>query len=331
MRRIQAVFLLDEGQESLERITLITGLKQSRIFGLRRLYLQKGLKALLYQGSSRSWLTPRQIQELKRTLHNPQTLSRIGYADSFWTTKRLADYIRLAYGVTYKSRTSYYLIFKRVQFTYHKPAKVFVKRDEAEVKRWRQETRPLLEEAWRDKETVILAGDEMLLSTATTLQKIWLPQGQSPKIEVSNTRKNLSLYGFLNLKTGQEHAFLTEKQTMRITRRILQRLRLIYPRRDNPGNHLKGKRLLVLWDNPGWHRGSRVRDYVKKDGKIEVIFFPKYAPEENPQEHVWKEGRSKVTHNTFIGNLAQAAKDLVGYLNRTRFHYSLLGFLSNPI
>lgn len=315
----------------MARITLITGLKQSRIFGLRRLYLKKGWKSLLYQGSSRSWLTPRQIQELKRILHNPKTLSRIGYADSFWTTKRLADYIRLAYGVTYKSRTSYYLIFRRVKFTYHKPAKVFVKRDEQEVKRWRRETRPLLEEAWGNKETVILCADEMLLSTATTLQKIWLPQGQSPKIKVSNTRKNLSLYGFLNLKTGQEHAFITEKQTMKITRRVLQKLRLTYPRKENQGNHLKGKRLLILWDNPGWHRGSLVKDYLKKDGKMEVIYFPPYAPEENPQEHVWKEGRAKVTHNTFIGNLAQAAKDFVSYLNRTKFHYSLLGFPSIPV
>lgn len=315
----------------MERIELITALKKSRVFSLRQAYLKKGLTALLYQGSSRSWLTAKQLQELKRTLHNPKTLSKIGYADSFWTTKKLAEYIRLACGVTYKSRTSYYLIFKRVKFTYHKPAKVFVKRDEGEVRAWKRATRPLLEKAWREPETVILCADEMLLSTATTLQKIWLPQGAYPKIEVSNTRKNLSIYGFLNLKNGQERAFLAERQTMKITRKVLQGLRRIYPKEDNRGNHLQGKKLLILWDNPGWHRGSAVMDYIKRDRKIKIIYFPKYSPEENPQEHVWKEGRAKVAHNTFIGNLAQTAKDFVSYLNSTRFHYSLLGFTSSPV
>ena len=331
MRRIQAVFLLDEGQESLERITLLTGLKQSRIFGLRRLYLKKGLKALLYQGAARSWLTHRQIQELKRTLANPNSLKNLGYTETFWTTRKLSEYIRLAYGVTYKSRTSYYLIFKRVKFTYHKPGKVYVNRDKHEVEVWRRETYPLLKEAWTDRDTVVLAADEMILSSQTTLQKIWLPQGEYPRIQVLNGKKNLSIYGFLNLKTGREHAFITERQTMRITRRILGNIRRIYPRKKNKGNQVKGKKLLILWDNPGWHRGSEVINYIKKDRKIKVIYFPKYSPEENPQEHVWKEGRSKVTHNTFMGNLNQTAKDFVSYLNQTRFNYNLLGFTSSPI
>lgn len=287
--------------------------------------------ALLHQGSPRSFLSNRQLRELKRTLRNAHLLRNLGYTDAFWTTQRLADYLRLAYGVSYKSKTSYYLIFKRVQFTYHKPGRVYVKRNEQEVKGWRKEAYPKLATAWADKDMEILAADEMIISTSTTLQKIWLPQGEYPQVLVSNTKKNLSLYGFLNLRTGREHAFMTAKQNMRTTRRILTRLRQIYPRQDNPGNKVKGKKLLILWDNPGWHRGSAVTDYIKKDGKIEIVYFPRYAPEENPQEHVWKEGRAKVTHNTFIPDLTKTAKDFVNYLNTTKFHYSLLGFTSNPI
>jgi len=330
LKRIQAVFLLDRG-EGLSTISAVTLLQRSRIFSLREAYLKRGLKALLYQGKARSWLTRRQIKELTRTLHNPNSLKNLGYADSSWTTGKLSEYIRLAYGVTYKSRTSYYLIFKRIKFTYHKPGKVYVKRDEAEVKAWKEEAYPLLREAWDDKETEILASDEMILSTSTTLQKIWLPKGEYPKIEVQNGRKNLSIYGFLNLKTGREHAFITERQTMGVTRRILGNVRRIYPRKLNRGNKLTGKKLLILWDNPGWHRGSAVTDYIKKDKRIKIIYFPKYSPDLNPQEHVWKEGRSKVTHNTFMGNLSQTAKDFVSYLNSAKFNYNLLGFTSSPI
>lgn len=47
----------------------------------------------------------------------------------------------------------------------------------------------------------------MMLSTQTTTQKIWLPQGQFPKIDVSSQRKVRCIYGFLNVKTGHENAF----------------------------------------------------------------------------------------------------------------------------
>lgn len=166
----------------------------------------------------------------------------------------------------------------------------------------------------------------MILSTQTTFQRIWLPEGKYPKVEISNTRKNISIYGFLNIKTGKEHAFTTPKQTMYETTKILQKIRQIYPRKSNKENKLKGNKLVILWDNPGWHRGSKVTDYIKKDGKIKLLYFPKYSPEENPQGHVWKEGRSKVTNNKFIPNLEKTAKDFINHLNTHYFTYKLLDF-----
>jgi len=86
-----------------------------------------------------------------------------------------------------------------------------------------------------------------------------------------------------------------------------------------------GQKILLLWDGPGWHRGSKVKEFLNNDGNIKVIYFPRYSPEENPQEHVWKEGRSQVTHNRFIENIDTATNEFVNYLNSAKFNYSLLG------
>jgi len=86
-----------------------------------------------------------------------------------------------------------------------------------------------------------------------------------------------------------------------------------------------GQKILLLWDGPGWHRGIKVKEFLNNDGNIEVIYFPRYSPEENPQEHVWKEGRSQVTHNRFIENIDTATNEFVNYLNSAKFNYSLLG------
>ena len=175
--------------------------------------------------------------------------------------------------------------------------------------------KPIVEKALSDPDTTVLCEDEMVLSTQTTFQKIWLPKGEYPKIEASNKKENRSIYGFLNIKTGTEHAFKTEWQNMHITAKILKNVRKIYPT----------QKILLFWDGPGWHRGSMVQEFIKVDGKIEIIHFPKYSPEENPQEHVWKKGRSAVTHNFTINDIDETTNEFVKYLNINRFNYSLLG------
>lgn len=156
----------------------------------------------------------------------------------------------------------------------------------------------------------------MVLSTQTTFQKIWLPQGDYPKIEVSNKKEAKSIFGFLNIKTGEEHAFKKEWQNMFITVEVLKELRKIYPT----------QKLLIVWDGAGWHRGSETQKFIKDDKNIETVYFPRYSPEENPQEHVWEKGRANVTNNKFIENIDKATDEFIAYLNSIKFTYSLLSF-----
>lgn len=156
----------------------------------------------------------------------------------------------------------------------------------------------------------------MSLSTQTTVQKVWLPQGEYPKIEVATKRYARSIYGFLNIKTGQETAFKTKWQNMYITYEVLEKLRKVYP----------AQKIFLIWDKAPWHKGSKAQQFIKEDGKIEILDFPRAAPELNPQEHVWKNGRSKISHNCFIDNIDKTIDEFVDYLNKTIFKYSLLNF-----
>lgn len=317
IRRAQAVLLINDeiNGDALQRLTAYN---EKHAYRLRQTYLQKGIKAIQDQRKPKpnELLTRKQREEVLEAVKNktPNDIDPY-YNSDYWGTGILGEYIRRKYGVHYKSKTSYYLIFRQAKFTYHKPGRVYEKRDEAAVAKWRKQIRPLLKRASADSNTVILTEDEMILSTQTTVQKIWLPKGEYPKIEVSNTKKNRSLYGFLNLKTGREHAFKTERQNMYTTADILTKIRSIYPTQQ----------ILLLWDGPGWHRGSKVKEWIQKDENIQTHYYPSYSPEENPQEHVWKEGRSRVTHNRFIQDIDKATDEFVAYLNTTKFPYKLLG------
>lgn len=317
-RRAQTVLLVNEDVR-VDAIMSVTGYKRRQIFTLRKKYLAGGIEAIKdkQRGKPRELLTKKQREEVIKTIKTkkPSELGAYYQNYDYWTTGILGAYIERMYEVKYKSKTSHYLLFKQAKFTYHKPGRVSERRTEEEVQKWQNTVKTPVQTAWNDPETIILAEDEMHLSTQTTVQKIWLPKGEYPKIEIARKRESRSVYGFLNVKTGREHAFKTKWQNMYITANIIPKLRKRYPH----------KKILLLWDQAGWHKGSEAQRAIKKDGLIDTIYFPTAAPEENPQEHVWKNGRSHCTHNKFIENIDTAADEFVHYLNTTNFPYSLLG------
>lgn len=322
VRMAQVIILVDERQ-SAKTIKTVTGFGRSRAFALRQLYLKNGSKVLdVKQRGIKELLSRSQLEEIVKVVSKKKPVE-VGFHESyeFWNTGVLARFIQREYGVNYKSKTSYYLVFKKVKFTYHKPGRVYQKHDAVKVEAWKKDTLPLVKQAWEDPQTIVLCEDEMKLSTQTTFQKIWLPKNEYPQVKVANKKEGRSIYGFLNIKTGVCHAFKTLWQNMYITKAQLIKIRQIYPQ----------KHLLILWDGPGSHRGKEVTRFLQEDGNMEVIYFPPYAPEENPQEHVWRESRKEVTHNRFIDNIDTATDDFVNFLNTTSFPYKLLEFKSTLV
>lgn len=239
--------------------------------------------------------------------------------DEHWSTYWLGRYIHDTFSKQYKSKTSHYLLFREAKLSFHLPGKRYEKADEQKTAAWvtqQSDGRSRLMRAWRDTDTVILCADEMVLTSGTTLQKIWLPKhSYPPVIETNSTRKRKSFYGFLNLKTGVQHAFITDWQNMYITVEVLRKIRELY----------STEQLLIIWDNCGWHRGSEVVKWIRQDKHTKTLHFPSYAPELNPQEHVWKAGRKATTHNKHITDIEQAAEDFASYITGRLFSYSLCG------
>lgn len=307
---------MNEGSTK-ERIKSFTSYSRAQAFRLKQRYLAEGIECLTdrREGKPKELLSKKEREEVIETVKT-KTPKNLGFASDHWTTSLLGNWIELEYKAKYKSKTSLYLVFKQAKFTYHKPGRVYHKHNEKVIQAWKRQVKPRLKKLQQEQDTAILSADEMILTTETTIQKVWLPQGEYPKIEcATGGRKRRSVYGFLNVKTGEEHAFKTELQNMYVTKEILEKVRALYPK----------QKIVLFWDNAGWHKGSVVQEFIKQDKQIEIIYFPAYAPEENPQEHVWKNGRSQCTHNKFIEDIDKATDELIEYFNKTKFQYQLLG------
>jgi transposase len=273
-RKAQAILLINQEADARAFATHTT-YTEKHAYRLRRLFLRHGTDAVADKRKPRpkTLRTRRQRSEIIETVKakTPNDIDRY-YNGDYWTTGSLGEYILRTYGVQYKSKTSYYLIFRESKFTYHKLGKVSERRNEQELQEWRTKAKKRIAEAWNDPETVMLAEDEMHLSTQTTTQKIWLPQGEYPSIEVVRKREARSVYGFLDIKAGRDHAFKTQWQNMYITAHIIPEIGKLYT----------NKKILLLWDQAGWRKGREAQRAIKEDGNIETMYFPTAAPEENP-------------------------------------------------
>lgn len=242
-----------------------------------------------------------------------------GCKEEYWSTYRLGEYIHEQTGKHYKSKTSEYLLFKEAKLTFHLPGRSYEKADAARMAAWKNTQthgRSKLMRAWHDSNTIILCEDEMVLTSATTTQKVWLARGEYPPVvDTNGTRKRQSFYGFYNLKDGTQTAFVTDWQNMYVTVEVLEKLRKIYP----------AKKLLLIWDNCGWHRGSKVTAWIEQDGSTDTLYFPPYTPELNPQEHVWKAGRKAITHNQYVTNITKFAEQFKQHIMSRTFDYELCG------
>ena len=68
--------------------------------------------------------------------------------------------------------------------------------------------------------------------------------------------------------------------------------------------------IVMVIDGAGWHRSQE----LKLPDNLRTIFLPPYAPELNPQEHIWDELREKFFHNRAFDTLDALETHLEGAL-----------------
>jgi transposase len=60
------------------------------------------------------------------------------------------------------------------------------------------------------------------------------------------------------------------------------------------------KSLIDLWvDQARWHKGLKVERFLRKNLRVMIHYIPKYHPQLNPQEILWRTMRYEETTNTY--------------------------------
>ena len=146
----------------------------------------------------------------------------------------------------------------------------------------------------RQKKTQSWNG--VYISLSLYLPKYWT--------KTKNTTKyRANTFGFYPIN-GKPVIEFYENSKVPSVRGFLRRIK-----EKNPGKHT-----VVIWDNAPQHKAAEVRRFAESIG-ITLVFLPKYSPDLDPIEFLWKSLRRRISQIGFIGSEWSFKESI-----RTAFH-----------
>jgi transposase len=137
---------------------------------------------------------------------------------------------------------------------------------------------------------MILFSDESGFCLHPKLGRIWVKKGQQPFVKTrSQHHKRLNVFGWVDPIKGR-HGMLPQPKGN--TDGFLAMLKTIL-------RYYKGVLIYLFVDQARWHKGKRVMEFTHEHKKLIIEYIPKYHPELNLQERLWKTMRYEETTNTY--------------------------------
>ena len=268
--------------------------KEETVRGWLKEFKNRRLASLFpgYHGNRNAGkLIPQQKRQIQTVLSQPP--SDYGIPKQFWQVKDLKRWIKAEFGVVYESDRSYHFLFKLGRFSWKLPDRFDAKRDDllviSRLAEIRDEIKPLL----KSPDWAVLAGDETRLMWESESRRAWLRTNRKTIVKVNRSQDYQSFLGALNLKTGRCHLHSLSWQNQTEVIKALNKLKRQYP----------SQRICLIWDNAGFHRGKKLKQELKTGGGLtnfHLIAFPPYAPDVNPQEHVWKYAKDRIANRLTV-------------------------------
>jgi transposase len=168
-------------------------------------------------------------------------------------------------------------LFKKLGLSPQRPQRKSFQQDEYLVFKWMAEDFKKMKKLARKENAEILFGDESTVRSDYHSGTTWAPKGKTPVVRTTGARHKVNLISAISPR-GAMKFMATEKSVNSPV--FIEFLKRLIANASRP--------VFLILDNSSVHRSSEVRQYVEStNGKLRIFFLPPYAPELNPDEHVW--------------------------------------------
>jgi transposase len=243
-----------------------------------------------------------------------------------WDMPALQAYVKDEYDVVYKSKQSYYDLFKAAGISWKKAQKVNPKKDPEAIAAKRGEIDHKVD-TWAEElatgKRVLFFQDECHLLWGNVCGYVWGPTNRRIEIPITNEKQKQTYYGALNYLTGQALVRAFPKGISEYTTEFLKYLVELCPE----------QKIGIIWDGASYHKSAAVRDYLDQvnqglpedEWKITCILLAPHAPEQNPMEDVWLQGKNAVRKSyDLCASFANVKEQFVSHLHQQVFDFPKL-------
>lgn len=283
----------------------------------KQLYIEKGVSGLKlgYLGS-KGYLNPEEKQEVLEWLSTK----------NYWNLNELEYYILEKFGVGFAAKSSYYDLFHEAGISWKKTQKKNPQKNEELVAEKKKEIEKLIKENQaeiKSGEIEVLFVDECHLHWGDICGYVWGKKDIRVEIPISNEKQKQTYYGALSLATGQVKVKNYQQGNTENTIAFIEALREEY----------SGSQIIIIWDGASYHRSEQFRDYLKEinhqkpesEWLIKCIRLAPNAPEQNPIEYVWLQGKRILREYWYFCQNFEIIKWLFEWsLNRDLFDFPKL-------
>jgi transposase len=226
-------------------------------------------------------MTGKAKETLEQTLDDPPTSQ--GYTFTVWTAGLLREHMERELGLQVCDDTVRRTLHES-GFRWRRPRWAVEREDPqaAEI------MTAIAKAIWNaDPSTIVMVEDETKFRALPPLRNMWMRKGQQSRIPTPEQNDSFYSYGVLDLESGAWFDQLFEKANSDATIAYLTALLEAHPE----------KHILLIWDQAKYHTSHKVQRWIASQDRLTVLLLPKYSPELNPVEHIWRVVKQRVASN----------------------------------
>lgn len=140
---------------------------------------------------------------------------------------------------------------------------------------------------------VVLYEDEADLALLAQAGYSWQLPGTAPAIPTPGQNQKVGLLGTISL----DGEVLVQETARKTALALVGYLEQVIA-------HYAGAEIALIWDNVGIHHARVTRDWLAAHPAVHVLWLPRYSPNDNAQERVWRWLREAVCHNRAYPDMA---------------------------
>jgi transposase len=288
--RIRAVQSVQSGQ-SPEHVIAALGMTRAIIYRWLAAFNAGGLQALqakkLFGRPPK--LSATSVRWIYRTVIGKNPL-QLKFEFALWTREMIRDLIKQQFGIS-MSVVSVGRLLARLGLTCQRPLFRAYQQNADAVNNWMEHEFPRLAQKAKNERASVFFADEAGIRSDYHAGTTWAPRGQTPKVQTTGARFGLNMISAITRKGEMRFMVIDKTVKADIFCEFIDRLM-----------HNRRNKVYLIVDGHPVHRSTKVAKHVASyQGRIQLVRFPSYSPETNPDELVWNSVKPKIGRSFVAG------------------------------